>query len=83
MPQLKSKRELDPGRERAGADTCGHANPTLLRLIEYTRYGTWIGCLECGTSWLTRADMGVGRWTYRTVITESSVESPGPRPPTR
>jgi hypothetical protein len=25
-----------------------------LRLIEYTRYGTWIGCIECGTSWLIR-----------------------------
>jgi len=26
-----------------------------LRLIEYTRYGTWIGCVECGTSWLIRS----------------------------
>ena len=25
-----------------------------LRLIEYTRYGMWIGCVECGTSWLIR-----------------------------
>jgi hypothetical protein len=54
VAELKSKRELDPGRERAGADTCGHPNPMHLRLIEYTRYGTWIGCLGCGTSWLIR-----------------------------
>jgi hypothetical protein len=25
-----------------------------LRLIEYTRYGTWIGCVEGGMSWLIR-----------------------------
>jgi hypothetical protein len=25
-----------------------------LRLIEYTGAGTWIGCVECGTSWLIR-----------------------------
>ena len=25
-----------------------------VRLIEYTQYGTWVGCVECGTSWLIR-----------------------------
>ena len=32
-----------------------HADPMRLRLIEYTRYGTWVGCVECGTSWLIRS----------------------------
>ena len=54
MPELRSRRVQDPGRERTGADTCGHANPMHLRLIMYTRYGPWIGCLGCGTSWLIR-----------------------------
>ena len=54
VSEFKSKRELDPAPGRTGADRCGHANPMLLRLIEYTRYGTWIGCVECGTSWLIR-----------------------------
>jgi hypothetical protein len=32
-----------------------HADPMRLRLIEYTRYGAWIGCVACGTSWLIRS----------------------------
>lgn len=44
----------DPRREQADPDACGHANQMWLRLIDYTPYGEWIGCVECGTSWLIR-----------------------------
>ena len=54
MPDLTSKRGLGPGRARTAAETCRHANPVHLQLFEYTRYGTWVGCIECGTSWLIR-----------------------------
>jgi hypothetical protein len=42
------------GREQAAADACAHGNPMWIRLIDYTRYGAWIGCVQCGTSWLIR-----------------------------
>ncbi len=54
MSELKGKWQLSEDPPRTGADVCDHANPIRLRLIEYTRYGTWIGCVECGTSWLIR-----------------------------
>ncbi len=38
----------------SGADNCAHRDPVRLRLIDYTRYGAWIGCISCGTSWLVR-----------------------------
>ena len=46
---------MHPRADLARADGCTHADPMRLRLIEYTRYGTWIGCVECGTSWLIRS----------------------------
>jgi hypothetical protein len=53
-PEPTDGTELRPSRGAGGEIVCGHANPLLLRVIEYTRYGTWMGCQECGTSWLIR-----------------------------
>ncbi len=62
MSELKGKWQLGHEPAQAGADVCDHTDPMRLRLIEYTRYGTWIGCVECGTSWLIRASaMGSSR----------------------
>jgi len=47
--------QVHPRPDLARAKGCTHTDPMRLRLIEYTRYGTWIGCVECGTSWLIRS----------------------------
>jgi hypothetical protein len=47
--------QLHPDEKQAGAVPCAHGSQLRLRLIDYTRYGTWIGCVECGASWLIRS----------------------------
>jgi len=42
--------------EKSTERVCTHQNPWELRLITYTRYGAMVGCLQCGTSWLTSVD---------------------------